>query len=126
MKDQDKSLYTGCWVLNRVSICHSKVMMIPSDGDDDVYYYIRWRLKLEGETENMCVMMFITIFAGETMMFITMEMFIIFGGAPSHLERPASTSRASERLLCRMLGWRRVWVVAARRISESPPSARPA
>ena len=22
---------------------------------DDVYYYIRWRLKLEGETENMCV-----------------------------------------------------------------------
>ena len=22
-------------------------------GDDDVYYYIRWRLKLEGETENM-------------------------------------------------------------------------
>ena len=26
------------------------------DVDDDVvYYYIRWRLKLEGETENMCV-----------------------------------------------------------------------
>ena len=25
------------------------------DDDDDVYYYIRWRLKLEGETENMCV-----------------------------------------------------------------------
>ena len=24
-------------------------------GDDDVYYYIRWRLKLEGETENMFV-----------------------------------------------------------------------
>ena len=24
-------------------------------GDDDVYYYIRWRLKLEGETENMGV-----------------------------------------------------------------------
>ena len=23
--------------------------------DDDVYYYIRWRLKLEGETENMRV-----------------------------------------------------------------------
>ena len=23
--------------------------------DDDVYYCIRWRLKLEGETENMCV-----------------------------------------------------------------------
>ena len=23
--------------------------------DDDVYYYMRWRLKLEGETENMCV-----------------------------------------------------------------------
>ena len=22
------------------------------DDDDDVYYYIRWRLKLEGETEN--------------------------------------------------------------------------
>ena len=21
----------------------------------DVYYYIRWRLKLEGETENICV-----------------------------------------------------------------------
>ena len=26
-----------------------------SCGDDDVYYYIRWRLKLEGETENMGV-----------------------------------------------------------------------
>ena len=24
-------------------------------GFDDVYYYIRWRLKLEGETENMGV-----------------------------------------------------------------------
>ena len=24
-------------------------------GDDDVYYYICWRLKLEGETENMGV-----------------------------------------------------------------------
>ena len=23
--------------------------------DEDVYYYIRWRLKLEGETENMGV-----------------------------------------------------------------------
>ena len=23
-----------------------------NDDDDDVYYYIRWRLKLEGETEN--------------------------------------------------------------------------
>ena len=23
--------------------------------DDDVYYYIRWRLKLKGETENMGV-----------------------------------------------------------------------
>ena len=22
------------------------------DDDDDVYYYIRWRLELEGETEN--------------------------------------------------------------------------
>ena len=26
-----------------------------SDDDDDVYYYIRWSLKLEGETENMGV-----------------------------------------------------------------------
>ena len=25
------------------------------DDDDDVYYYICWRLKLEGETENICV-----------------------------------------------------------------------
>ena len=25
------------------------------DDDDDVHYYIRWRLKLEGETENMGV-----------------------------------------------------------------------
>ena len=25
------------------------------EGDDDVYYYIGWRLKLEGETENICV-----------------------------------------------------------------------
>ena len=23
--------------------------------EEDVYYYIRWRLKLEGETENMGV-----------------------------------------------------------------------
>ena len=23
--------------------------------DDDIYYYTCWRLKLEGETENMCV-----------------------------------------------------------------------
>ena len=27
----------------------------PDDDDNDVYYYIRWRLKLEGETENMGV-----------------------------------------------------------------------
>ena len=27
----------------------------PQNDDDDVYYYIRWRLKLEGETENMGV-----------------------------------------------------------------------
>ena len=27
----------------------------PPCDDDDVYYYIRWRLKLEGETENMGV-----------------------------------------------------------------------
>ena len=25
------------------------------DDDDDVYYYVRWRPKLEGETENMGV-----------------------------------------------------------------------
>ena len=24
-------------------------------GERDVYYYMRWRLKLEGETESMCV-----------------------------------------------------------------------
>ena len=29
--------------------------VITRDADDDVYYYIRWRLKLEGETENMGV-----------------------------------------------------------------------
>ena len=27
-------------------------MMFVDDGDDDVDYYICWRLKLEGETEN--------------------------------------------------------------------------
>ena len=27
----------------------------PSHDDDDVYYCIRWRVKLEGETENMGV-----------------------------------------------------------------------
>ena len=26
------------------------VLRFPLDDDDDVYYYIRWRLKLEGET----------------------------------------------------------------------------
>ena len=33
------------------------VLLAPSSvfSDDDVYYYIRWRLKLEGETENMGV-----------------------------------------------------------------------
>ena len=31
-------------------------LMVSGEGDDDdVYYYIRWRLKLEGETENMGV-----------------------------------------------------------------------
>ena len=30
-------------------------MMFVDDGDDDVDYYICWRLKLEGETENMGV-----------------------------------------------------------------------
>ena len=29
--------------------------MCYSSDDDDVYYYIRWRLKLERETENMSV-----------------------------------------------------------------------
>ena len=29
--------------------------MNPERDDDDVYYYIRWSLKLEGETENMGV-----------------------------------------------------------------------
>ena len=34
-------------------------MCIRDRYDDDVYYYICWRLKLEGETENMgvCMMM---------------------------------------------------------------------
>ena len=33
------------------------VLLMPAvwRDDDDVYYYIRWRLKLEGETENMGV-----------------------------------------------------------------------
>ena len=30
-------------------------IFVSFDGDDDVYYYMRWRLKLEGETENMGV-----------------------------------------------------------------------
>ena len=46
-------------------------------GDDDVYYCIRWRLKLEGDDDDvddrrdgeygrlMMMMMFITIFAGD-------------------------------------------------------------
>ena len=29
--------------------------LLETKADDDVYYYIRWRLKLEGETENMGV-----------------------------------------------------------------------
>ena len=29
--------------------------MAKGRSDDDVYYYIRWRLKLEGETEKMGV-----------------------------------------------------------------------
>ena len=28
---------------------------LKAKSDDDVYYYIRWRRKLEGETENMGV-----------------------------------------------------------------------
>ena len=32
----------------------ARVGSLPLSGDD-VYYYIRWRLKLEGETENMGV-----------------------------------------------------------------------
>ena len=43
------------------SPAHATTVMPPGRGevfsrdDDDVYYYIRWRLKLEGETENMGV-----------------------------------------------------------------------
>ena len=31
------------------------ISILFDDDDDDVYYHIRWRLKLEGETENMGV-----------------------------------------------------------------------
>ena len=30
----------------------SQISRSKATSDDDVYYYIRWRLKLEGETEN--------------------------------------------------------------------------
>ena len=34
----------------------NKTTLNSPPSDDDVYYYICWRLKLEGETENMMMM----------------------------------------------------------------------
>ena len=36
-------------------VCGGECIDIDDDDDDDVHYYIRWRLRLEGETENMGV-----------------------------------------------------------------------
>ena len=41
------------WTKKRGSM--NAVVLMAIDDDDDVYDYIRWRLKLEGETENMGV-----------------------------------------------------------------------
>ena len=47
------------WTKKRGSMNAVVLMATPCPkslaGDDDVYYYIRWRLKLEGETEKMGV-----------------------------------------------------------------------
>ena len=59
--------------------------------DDDVYYYIRWRLKLEGETENMGVctkerkVMMMMFKEGRNMMM--MMMFITSQFVPTRLAR---------------------------------------
>ena len=41
--------------IENTALRHRRVMDPPTPSPDDVYYYIRWRLKLEGETENMGV-----------------------------------------------------------------------
>ena len=41
--------------IENTALRHRRVMDPPTPSPDDVYYYIRWRLKLEGETENMRV-----------------------------------------------------------------------
>ena len=46
------SLKSGLLRLRRLRLAAPSALPAP---DDDVYYYIRWRLKLEGETENMGV-----------------------------------------------------------------------
>ena len=65
---REREVYGLGFMLNQP--CHTFMPSLPGndepdDDDDDVHYYIRWRLKLEGETENtgVCTMMCITIFA---------------------------------------------------------------
>ena len=41
--------------IENTALRHRRVMDPPTPSPADVYYYIRWRLKLEGETENMGV-----------------------------------------------------------------------
>ena len=43
-------------MLVRSALATMRPVLLESVDDDDVYNYIRWRLKLEGETENMGVL----------------------------------------------------------------------
>ena len=42
-------------VRSAAALATMRPVLLESVDDDDVYNYIRWRLKLEGETENMGV-----------------------------------------------------------------------
>ena len=41
--------------MENMGVCTKERKGVTAAVLDDVYYYIRWRLKLEGETENMGV-----------------------------------------------------------------------
>ena len=52
------SVQFSLFVLNREEVKPKRGRGLTAPNDetgDDVYYYNRWRLKLEGETENICV-----------------------------------------------------------------------
>ena len=56
--------------LINITDCAAK-SVLPQGMVDDVYYHNCWRLKLEGETESICVLLRVYFFLLLVMMFIT-------------------------------------------------------